>query len=55
MGGVVFAICDLVLDVKTASGNVFRNMSDASETAICSFMDITHISEILKISRCWLQ
>ena len=36
--------------VLTASGNLFLNMSDARETAICSFMGITHISE--KISRC---
>ena len=54
----VVAICDLVHDVDTlfhlsyvltASGNLFRNMSDARETANCSFMGITHISE--KISR----
>ena len=36
--------------VLTASGNLFLNMSDARETAICSFTGITHISE--KISRC---
>ena len=36
--------------VLTAPGNLFLNMSDASETAICSFTGITHISE--KISRC---
>ena len=55
----VVAICDLVHDVETifhlsyvlkASGNLFRNISDACETANCSFMGITHISE--KISRC---
>ena len=36
--------------VLTVSGNLFRNMSDARETANCSFTGITHISE--KISRC---
>ena len=36
--------------VLTVSGNLFLNMSDAGETAICSFTGITHISE--KISRC---
>ena len=50
----VVAIFDLVHDVKamhglckllTASGNLFLNMSDASETAICSFKGIFHISE----------
>ena len=55
----VVAICDLVHDVEiifyisyvlTASGNLFRKMSDACETANCSFTGITHISE--KISRC---
>ena len=55
----VVAICDLVHDVETifhlfyvhtASGNLFKNMSDARETANCSFTGITHISE--KISRC---
>ena len=55
----VVAICDLVQDVETifhlsylltASGNLFLNMSDARETANCSFTGITHISE--KISRC---
>ena len=55
----VVAICDLVHDVSTifhlscvltASGNLFRNMSDARETANCSFTGITHISE--KISGC---
>ena len=55
----VVAICDIVHDVKTilhlsyvltASGNLFLNMSDARETANCSFTCITHISE--KISRC---
>ena len=34
----------------TASDNLFGNIGDARETAICSFMGITHISE--KISRC---
>ena len=46
----VVAICDLEYDVDamyglpyvlTASGNLFLNMSDARETAICSFMGIT--------------
>ena len=56
----VVATCDLVHNVETifhlsyvltASGNLFkRNMSDARETANCSFTGITHISE--KISRC---
>ena len=55
----VVAICDLVHDVETifhlsylltASGFFFENMSDARETANCSFTGITHISE--KISRC---
>ena len=55
----VVAICNLVHDVETifhlsyvltASGNLFSNMSDACETANCSFTGITHISE--KISRC---
>ena len=54
----VVAKCDLMHDVETifhlsyvltASGNLFRNMSDARETENCSFMGITHISE--KISR----
>ena len=36
--------------VLTASGNLFCNMSDARETANCSFTGIIHISE--KISRC---
>ena len=36
--------------VLTALGNTFLNISDARETAICSFTGITHISE--KISRC---
>ena len=31
--------------VLTASGNLFLNMSDARETANCSFTGITHISE----------
>ena len=31
--------------VLKASGNLFRNMSDARETANCSFTSITHISE----------
>ena len=31
--------------VLKASGNLFCNMSDARETAICSFTGITHISE----------
>ena len=53
------AMCDLVHDAKAihdlnalliAPGNLFRNMSNASETAYCSFTGITHISE--KISRC---
>ena len=44
----VIAICDLVHDVETifhlsyalaASGNLFRNMTDASETANCSFTE----------------
>ena len=57
----VVAICDLVHDVTTifhpsyvltASGNLFRNMSDARETANCSFTGITHISE--KIFRFYL-
>ena len=55
----VVAICDLVHDVETifqlsyvlkTSGNLFGNMSDAHETANCSFTGITHTSE--KISRC---
>ena len=55
----VVAIGDLVHDEEdihglcqllTASENLFWNMSDARETAICSFTGITHISE--KISRC---
>ena len=55
----VVAICDLVHDVETilhfsymltASGNLFWNMSDARETANCSFTGITHIPET--ISRC---
>ena len=54
-------ICDLVHHVDaifqppnlTASGNLFRNMSDARETAICNFTGIIHISE--KISRCCQQ
>ena len=37
-------------NVLTASGNLFCNMSDARETANCSFTGIAHISE--KISRC---
>ena len=54
----VVAICDLVNDVEaihdlcslqTASENL-SIMSDAHETAICSFTGITHILE--KISRC---
>ena len=40
----------LLPDLLTASGNLFSNMSNAHETAICSFIDIIHISE--KISRC---
>ena len=56
----VVAIFDLMHNVEaifppsqllTTSGNLFRNMSDAHETKICSFKDITHISE--KISRCY--
>ena len=52
----VVAIGDLVHDVETifhlshvstASGNLFCNMSDARETANCSFMGITHISEMI--------
>ena len=48
----VVAKCDLVHDVETifqlfyvltASGNLFRNMSDVRETANCSFTGITHI------------
>ena len=31
--------------VLTASENLFLNMSDARETAICSFTGITNISE----------
>ena len=31
--------------VLTTSGNLFRNMSEARETAKCSFTGITHISE----------
>ena len=55
----VVAICDLVHDVETifhlsyvlaVSENLFWNMSDARETANCSFTGITHISE--NISRC---
>ena len=55
----VVAIFDIVHDVETmhglcqlliASGNLFLNMNDARETANCSFVGITHISE--KISRC---
>ena len=58
--GLLVATCDLVHDVETifhlpylllASGNLFWNMSDARETANCSFTGITHISE--KIFRCW--
>ena len=54
-------MCDIVHDVETlfhlsyvltASGNLFCNMSNARETANCSFTGITHISE--KISRCCL-
>ena len=54
----VVTICGLVHAVEaiygrplvlTASGNLFRNISDARETAICSFEGITYISE--KISR----
>ena len=36
--------------VLTASGNLFRNMRSARETANCSFTGITHIIE--RISRC---
>ena len=36
--------------VLTASGNLFRNMSDARKTAICSFTGITHISEKIAVS-----
>ena len=54
----VVAICDLVhaveatygIPVITASGNLFLNMSDARETANCTFTGITRTSE--KISRC---
>ena len=54
----VVAIYDLVHDVKTifhlsylltASGNLFRNMSDARETANCSFTCITHIQMLLTL------
>ena len=50
----VVAICDIVQAVEatygisyvlTSSGNLFGNMSDARETANCSFTGITHISE----------
>ena len=60
--GFVDAIFDLVHDVEpifhlpyvlTTSGNFCLNMSDAHETAICSFTGISHISE--KISRCCWQ
>ena len=49
---LVVAICDLVCDVRIihglwkllkVSGNLFLNMSDAHETAICSFKGIIHI------------
>ena len=55
----VVAICDLVHaveamyaipKVKSASVNLFWNMSDTLETAICSFTGITYISE--KVSIC---
>ena len=58
----VVAMSDLVHDVETihclcylltASGNLFRNMSDAREVADCSFLGITHISK--KISMCLQQ
>ena len=42
----VDSLCELLI----ASGNLFRNMSGARETADCSFTGITHISE--KISSC---
>ena len=54
----VVAMSDLVHNVEaihdlckllTASGNLFWNMSEARETANCSFTGITHIPE--KISR----
>ena len=57
--GFVVALFDLVHDVEAiyglcyllkASGNFSQNMSEANETANCSFTGITHISE--KISRC---
>ena len=32
-------------EVITASGNLFLNMSDARETAICNFTGIIHISK----------
>ena len=31
--------------MKLQFGNIFQNMSDALETAICSFIGITHILE----------
>ena len=31
--------------MKLQFGNIFQNMSDARETAICSFIGITHILE----------
>ena len=37
----------------TASGNSFKNMNDACETASCRFMGSTHISE--NIPRCCWQ
>ena len=40
----VKTICHLSY-VLTASGNLFYIMSDAHETANCSFTGITHISE----------
>ena len=55
----VVAICYQVHDVETIfhlsyvltpSGNIFRNMSDAHETANYSFTGDNHISE--KKSRC---
>ena len=62
LSGFAVPICDLVHDVEvlygicylqSATENLFKNMSDVRETAICSFTSITHISE--KIYRCCLQ
>ena len=60
----VVALFDLVHDVEaidslylllTPSGNLFGNMTDASETANCSFTGIIHISEKKKIFICCKQ